>query len=166
MRRFRKQYGPLEARLRRERPRPSDDLVRGITSDVGAPYTRRSPRLGVALVLCMTVIFAFVLTGGIGYAASAVENGTLAVKHLLVAKKKHLAVKSATENHPRPTATGHRENAADDQYGDKVLICHIPPGNPGNAHTIMISASAVPAHLAHGDYLGPCKSSKHKKHKK
>jgi hypothetical protein len=38
----------------------------------------------------------------------------------------------------------------------KVDICHIPPGNPGNAHTISISESALPAHLAHGDTLGPC----------
>jgi len=40
--------------------------------------------------------------------------------------------------------------------GHKVTICHIPPGNPGNAHTISVGAPAVPAHLAHGDHLGPC----------
>jgi len=39
---------------------------------------------------------------------------------------------------------------------NKVLVCHIPPGNPNNAHTICISPNAVPAHLAHGDYLGNC----------
>jgi hypothetical protein len=44
----------------------------------------------------------------------------------------------------------------DDQYGEKVLICHIPPGNPGNEHTISVSVNAVPAHLGHGDHLGPC----------
>jgi len=38
----------------------------------------------------------------------------------------------------------------------KVTICHIPPGNPANAHTITVGAPAVPAHLAHGDTLGPC----------
>ena len=38
----------------------------------------------------------------------------------------------------------------------KVEMCHIPPGNPGNAHTICINASAVPAHLAHGCLLGDC----------
>ena len=40
---------------------------------------------------------------------------------------------------------------------NSVILCHIPPGNPGNAHTISVGFSAVPAHLAHGDYLGPCK---------
>jgi len=38
----------------------------------------------------------------------------------------------------------------------KVDICHIPPGNPANAHTINVSVNAVPAHLAHGDFLGAC----------
>lgn len=37
-----------------------------------------------------------------------------------------------------------------------ITICHIPPGNPSNAHTITISTSAWPAHQAHGDYIGSC----------
>jgi hypothetical protein len=36
---------------------------------------------------------------------------------------------------------------------EKVTVCHKPSKNP---HTIVISASAVPAHLGHGDILGPC----------
>jgi len=38
----------------------------------------------------------------------------------------------------------------------KVDICHIPPGNPENAHTINVSVNAIPAHLDHGDRLGSC----------
>ncbi len=38
----------------------------------------------------------------------------------------------------------------------KVEMCHIPPGNPGNAHTICVNANAVPAHLANGSTLGSC----------
>ena len=38
----------------------------------------------------------------------------------------------------------------------KVEVCHVPPGNSGNAHTICIDESAVPAHLAHGCSLGSC----------
>ena len=39
----------------------------------------------------------------------------------------------------------------------KVLVCHIPPGNPDNAHDICVGAPAVAAHQEnHGDTLGPC----------
>jgi hypothetical protein len=44
-------------------------------------------------------------------------------------------------------------------FGDsqgKVDVCHIPPGNPANAHIINVSVNAVPAHLAHGDTLYTC----------
>jgi len=39
---------------------------------------------------------------------------------------------------------------------DKVLLCHIPPGNPADANTICVAATSVPAHLDHGDFLGSC----------
>ncbi len=39
---------------------------------------------------------------------------------------------------------------------EPVEICHIPPGNPDQRHTISVAPSAVAAHLAHGDYLGAC----------
>ena len=39
---------------------------------------------------------------------------------------------------------------------DKLTICHFPPGNPANAHTLRIGSSAWPAHEAHGDILGSC----------
>jgi hypothetical protein len=40
----------------------------------------------------------------------------------------------------------------------KTTICHVPPGNPANAHTLCIGNPAVPHHLKnhHGDYVGPC----------
>ena len=43
-------------------------------------------------------------------------------------------------------------NGGDDD--GKVTLCHIPTGNSENAHTIRVSENAVPAHIAHGDYLG------------
>jgi len=39
---------------------------------------------------------------------------------------------------------------------DDVKICHIPPGNPDNRHTIAVDESSVPAHLRHGDFVGEC----------
>jgi hypothetical protein len=39
----------------------------------------------------------------------------------------------------------------------KVAICHVPPGNPDNAHTICIGEPAVDHHNKHhDDYIGPC----------
>ena len=39
---------------------------------------------------------------------------------------------------------------------NKVEICHLPPGNPENKHTINGSINSVRAHLAHGDWIGAC----------
>ncbi len=42
---------------------------------------------------------------------------------------------------------------------ERAIICHAPPGNTGSFHTIIVGASAVPAHLAHGDSQGACSGS-------
>lgn len=49
-----------------------------------------------------------------------------------------------------------RSELSGSQEGGKTFVCHIPPGNPGNAHTIHVGNAAVDAHLAHGDSLGAC----------
>lgn len=50
-----------------------------------------------------------------------------------------------------------RVHACDGADKKKTTICHVPPGNPANAHTLCIGNAAVPAHLRHHpDYLGPC----------
>ncbi len=60
-----------------------------------------------------------------------------------------------------PTAFALSVNEVDVRCGKdgrKVVLCHVPPGNPGNPQTICIAPSAVPAHLTlhPGDCLGPC----------
>src|ERR1041385_3056642 len=57
---------------------------------------------------------------------------------------------SCTANAPDP-------RACDPADTGKTTVCHIPPGNPANAHTICIGNAAVPAHLTyHGDFIGTC----------
>lgn len=40
---------------------------------------------------------------------------------------------------------------------DKIVVCHVPPGNPENRHTIRIGEPAWNAHHSnHNDFLGTC----------
>jgi plastocyanin len=39
---------------------------------------------------------------------------------------------------------------------EKVLVCQVPSGNTGNAHTVCVSPNAVATLLANGSYLGNC----------
>src|SRR5215208_5527325 len=43
-------------------------------------------------------------------------------------------------------------------HGNKVTICHVPPGNPANAHTIRVGPKAAERHLSQhpGDTEGRC----------
>lgn len=63
----------------------------------------------------------------------ASEDGQVVITKIII-------VKPAEENEPT--------------NGKKVLICHKPDKKGG--HTLSIAEPAVPAHLAHGDKLGPC----------
>ena len=47
--------------------------------------------------------------------------------------------------------------AASEQYvGKKAIICHKTGSTKNPFRTIVVSRNAVPAHLRHGDALGPC----------
>ena len=48
------------------------------------------------------------------------------------------------------------ENGVVVESSSTTTICHIPPGNPANNHTITIAQSAWPAHEKHGDKPIPC----------
>jgi hypothetical protein len=55
-------------------------------------------------------------------------------------------------------ARDHQLRACEPGNTKKTTVCHVPPGNPANAHTICIGNPAVKHHLKnHPDYLGPCK---------
>jgi len=49
-----------------------------------------------------------------------------------------------------------QEEDNDNDGERKVIICHVPPGNPDNSHTIRVGVPAVVTHLAHGDSIGAC----------
>jgi len=55
----------------------------------------------------------------------------------------------------KPPGAGN-PSAAQYQYGGKVAICHHTHSKKHPHHTITISRNALPAHLRHGDTIGPC----------
>ena len=161
----------LMKRLERERPQPSDELLSTLADRIASTRARRRSGGQLAAVAGFTTLLAsaLALTGGIGYAANAVKDSTTAVTTLVAGpsdadKPKKAAGPSTNASNSGASTTsnansaqrGNQQSAARNQYQEKVLICHRPPGNPENAHTISVSPNAVPAHLAHGDTLGPC----------
>lgn len=53
------------------------------------------------------------------------------------------------------------EGSASGENTGKVTICHVPPGNPANAHTLVVSVQGWEnGHQRHrGDHLGACEGS-------
>jgi len=63
--------------------------------------------------------------------------------------------KNKIREHDHPS-TSDLESYPVDYESKKIEICHVPPGNLDNAHTLSISVNAMRAHLAHGDYMDEC----------
>jgi hypothetical protein len=75
----------LDKRLRRERPEPRDEFVSSLAHRLTSEPTRRRTSWRVALAGGFTAMLAiaFATTGGIGYAANALQGGTTAVTDLV-----------------------------------------------------------------------------------
>jgi hypothetical protein len=75
-------------------------------------------------------------------------DGTIDDPSMYLTGTEEYALKGATPGAP-PTCPS-----------TKVLICHIPPGNPANEHSICVGPPAVAAHQRnHGDTIGACGAS-------
>jgi hypothetical protein len=130
----------LERRLRRGRPEPREDFVYSLAERVRSDRRRsrrRAFRIAFVGALTVAMLAALASVGGLGYAAGSAKSAWHGLSH----KATH---KATNQGRARVTRT-----PAAFEYGRKVLVCH-------NGHTIFISKNAVPAHLRHGDALGPC----------
>ena len=96
----------------------------------------------------MSILRTLSLAGILGAAACGVGAGSDS-SNLAEAANAAGAAASCQPGVPDP-------RACDPADTMKTTICHIPPGNPANAHTLCVGNPAVPAHLAHGDHLGSC----------
>jgi hypothetical protein len=133
----------LEARLGANRPEPPVDLLQSLSLQI--EETRRDLRrrtffrLGPAVAITAVLLGALASFGGLSYAASGTAHAAKAVKSVV------------TSSEPRTL----KQSAARDQYHEgKTTICH--HAGPNHRVTITVSDSALPAHLAHGDTIGPC----------
>ncbi len=129
-------------------------------------------KAAVLLVLGFSLIF---LTIGYNFGNLSTRAGTNMADYYIETKAHNIAVSGANmaANElfmDKTWETGYQNLSFDGgsinvyvsnnliNTSSKVAICHIPPGNPAAAHTIMVSSHAVSAHLAHGDYMGNCGS--------
>jgi hypothetical protein len=87
----------------------------------------------------LAAVLGLAACGGLGGASSSLEQGV----------DDSAAPQVCTPGQPDA-------RACDPADAKKTTVCHIPPGNPANEHTICIGNAGVPAHLAHGDHLGSC----------
>ena len=154
----------LDGRLESERPQPRDEFVSTLADRLAPDPIRRRPVWRTALVagFTMLLVVAFALTGGISYAANAVHGGTTAVAALVTGPsssdkpKPNKPEQSNNGSSATASSSSSESTESSSQASDKVVVCHIPPGNTDNPQTISVGESAVPAHLEHGDTLGPC----------
>jgi hypothetical protein len=140
----------VETALRDERPLPRREFVDGLVARVEADTARRArsarPRVVLVAVVTGLALIAFGATGGLGYAKSAATGAVASTAHAFHTVVTQQPQQNGNEHHARPE---HGSQPGHHQYHEKVIICH-------KGHTISVSSSAVPAHLAHGDTLGPC----------
>ena len=131
----------------------------------GRPHRRRfqalyagllwRPRVALVDVVSAVTLVAFGAFGGIGYAKTAASSAVFSTAHAVakIAKAPNDTADRPSGSQPsgneQQQANGHGSKPSHHQYHERVIICH-------NGHTITVSSSAVPAHLRHGDTLGPC----------
>jgi hypothetical protein len=135
----------LGRELRAARPQLRDEFVHSLARRIESANGRHRPlyvasRLSFAASITVLVLGTLIAFGGLGYAASGTRDAVKAVKHAVAPTKARTVSNSA----------------AQDQYVGKVTICHHTHSAKNPFVTITISRAALPAHLAHGDTIGPC----------
>ena len=153
------EFDDLEQGLRYRGPEPSDDLVQSVAD--GLQGRRRKAfstgRLGLAAALTLTLVVTAAALGGFSHSASAARDvGTFFQTGSFSSKSAPHPSSTPSKAESKPK---HSNSPADDEYGEKVTICHRTHANVlGN--TLHLPPSGAANHLEHHqyDYPGPCHS--------
>jgi hypothetical protein len=104
-------------------------------------------------ILCVSSVsvLAALLSLGVGAGCADPDQDAAGAQRAAIMAACHLAPGSLDDNDDI--------RACEPGNAKKTTICHVPPGNPANAHTLCIGNPAVSPHLHHhDDYVGPCKA--------
>ncbi|MDD1625858.1 MAG: hypothetical protein LUQ26_00025 [Methylococcaceae bacterium] len=119
--------------------------------------------MGSKRKILFLAIWAFLTTGVASYPMLGYADDN----KIAVVKKTDDSDKSDHDSEDNSDVSDADErNTSGDNSSSKITICHVPPGNPANKHTIHIAFSAWAAHKLHRntntqglplvDYLGSC----------
>src|SRR3990172_6134075 len=97
----------------------------------------------IKLLLMITVIMLGIFSSAVNVSAAPGGNGN--------GDNKENKGKSSEAKDNKGKSSENKENKGKSRnsnqgHSNKVTICHIPPGNPENRHTISVGFSALPAH--------------------
>ena len=158
------EFDDLEARLRAGGPEPGEGLVRSIraTVEVRPRTTRRVLRVGLAAALTLALAVTLAALGAASHTATAASDIARFVQTGSFSGSSNgdttTTTGTGTSTPASGTVTSSSVGAADDQYEEKVTICHrTSASDPGN--TLKLSPSGAASHLQghRFDYSGPCR---------
>jgi hypothetical protein len=149
------EQGEIERELRAARPEARDEFVQALAqrTRVRRPV-RLGWRVGLAGGLTAALLLAIASVGGTSTVSPVVHLGSLMKSAVGNGNGNSSGNRNAGANNSSSSSS---ESSASDQY--KFLVCHHPPGNPGNFRTLSVgSQAAVDAHVANhpGDHPGAC----------
>jgi len=150
------EFSDIERQLRAQRPVPReeiiDQLARQLRSERGF-LAHVNLRVAFASALTAVTLVVFAALGGVGQATSVT--------------KELVGISPAASNSAAPqggnaggsaSQSSQSQKSSQNQYDEKVTICHRPDGNPSNAQTLRLSSAGAAAHLRNHplDTAGPC----------
>lgn len=72
------------------------------------------------------------------------------------ALRQGIKIEGVAENFLKQCVNGAQQPPVNNPENNKVVICHIPPGNPRAKQTLVVGVPSAKAHLSHGDTFGAC----------